>query len=213
VPVAPPDTYEDSSVDSERNLEPESERDRERESDRESDPPDVTVDTADTEILIPSGTVLSLRYPGEEPLELSGDRSRQEVLVLAQAVRDDQGNILVPAGSEVLGRFESGRNGSRFIAQAITLEGENVLLRARSATIEGEGRRQVSRGRMTRNSTLGGVAGIVLGGITGIGLIPAIIAGAAGGAGGTYLNSPRPAVIEPNQVIDVQLTEDVFREY
>ena len=79
--------------------------------------------------------VLSLRYPGAAVLPLVQGRSRQEVLVLHQAVRDRAGNILIPAGTQVIGRFETSNRGSRFIAQAISLQGRNLPLVAESALL------------------------------------------------------------------------------
>ena len=76
--------------------------------------------------------VLNLRYPGAAVLPLVQGRSRQEVLLLHQAVRDRAGNILMPAGTQVIGRFETSNRGSRFIAQAIALQGRNLPLAAES---------------------------------------------------------------------------------
>ncbi|NJO52727.1 MAG: hypothetical protein HC840_28755 [Leptolyngbyaceae cyanobacterium RM2_2_4] len=76
------------------------------------------------DVLLPSGTVLSLRYPGETSLSLESGVPRQEVLLLDQPVRDRNGNLIVEAGSQVIGRFETGSQGSRFIVQAIALQGQ-----------------------------------------------------------------------------------------
>jgi hypothetical protein len=158
-------------------------------------------------VLLPSGTVLNLRYSGETPLALAAGQPQQEVLVLAEPVRDSNGNVILPEGSQVIGRFETGSGGSRFVTQAISWQGQNMELNAQSEHLSGE--RQVSKNNILRNSALGGAAGILLGGLTGIGLIPAIIAGAASTAATTYVTAPQPAVIQPNQIVEVRLTDDV----
>jgi hypothetical protein len=86
--------------------------------------PDQNVAVAPTSpnILLPSGTVLSLRYPGQTSLSLESGVPRQEVLLLDQAVRDRNGNLIAEAGTQVIGRFETGSQGSQFVAQAITLQ-------------------------------------------------------------------------------------------
>jgi hypothetical protein len=163
-------------------------------------------DSTNNPVLLPSGTVLSVRYPGEEPLELTESGSRQEVLVLAEAVRDEAGNVVFPQGSFVVGRFEKTEDQSQFIAQAISLQGQSVLVNAQSDGIS----ERSAHDHLLRNSALGVAAGVVLG-ITGVGLIPAIAAGAATTAGITFLPGSRSAnVIQPDQVLEVRLTQDLY---
>jgi hypothetical protein len=156
-------------------------------------------------VLIPSGTILSLRYPRETALRLQADSSRQEVLVLQRAVRDAAGRTLAPEGSQVIGRFETSSNGSRFIAQAITLQGRNLQLHAESAALDGD--RQLIEADLISNSAIGALALGILGGFTGIG----ILGGALAGAATTYLTAPQPATIQPNQVLEVRVVEDLPR--
>ncbi|MBD1870900.1 AMIN domain-containing protein [Cyanobacteria bacterium FACHB-471] len=165
----------------------------------------VAVAPTSPNILLPSGTTLSLRYPGETSLPLESGVPRQEVLLLDQPVLDRNGNLIAEAGTQVIGRFETGSQGSQFIAQAIALQGQNVLLEAESATLAGD--REVSEDILLQNSALGALALTVLGGFTGIGLL----GGLAAGATATYLTAPQPAIIQPNQIVEVRLTEDLPR--
>lgn len=116
----------------------------------------ATIMVDESSILLPSGTVLSLRYPRDTSLRLEAGIPWQEVLVLSQAVRDPSGNILIPEGSQVIGRFEPSLNGSQFIAQAITIQGRNLPLNAMSREVQ-------------------------------------------------------PVVIQPNQIVEVRVTEDLPR--
>lgn len=167
-------------------------------------PPGVI--TAAADVLLPAGTVLKLRYPREIMLNLSASQPpRQEVLLLAEAVRSSGGDLLLPENTQVVGRFETGSDGSRFITQAMTLQNRNISLNAQSSSLSGD--RQVSDDRLLRNSALGALALTVLGGFTGIGLLGGAVAGAAT----TYATSPQPAAIQPNQIIEVRLVEDVPR--
>jgi hypothetical protein len=159
--------------------------------------------------LLPSGTVLSLRYPGSTELKLSSDYPYQDVLVVDQAVRDQAGQVVIPEGSSVIGRFETGSQGSEFIAQAIEIQGQTVLLNAKSDRLSGD--RQVSRNHLLQNSALGAIAGTLLGAFTGVGLIAGIAAGAATSAATTYITSPQPAVIQPDQIVEVRLLEDLHQ--
>lgn len=56
--------------------------------------------------------------------------------MLSQSVRDRAGNVLIPAGTQVIGRFETNHLGTRFIAQAIALRDRNRPLAAESAFLD-----------------------------------------------------------------------------
>lgn len=175
-------------------------------------PPQITaVAPTRPNVLLTAGTVLTLRYPRATELALPADKSWQEVLVLDEPVLDGRGNVVIPRGSQVIGRFESSRRGSRFIAQAIALQGQNLLIEGESNPLSGD--RQVPRDDLLRNSAIGavglGLVGILTGGLGLLG----IAAGAAGGAATTFLTAPQPAVIQPNQVFEVRLTADVLRDF
>ncbi|HEY9629001.1 MAG TPA: AMIN domain-containing protein [Coleofasciculaceae cyanobacterium] len=127
------------------------------------------VSRADADLLLPAGTVFSLRYAGREPIALSSDGSQQEVLLLNQDLRDASGNVIVPMNSEVIGRFETGDRGSQFIAQAVNWQDESLLLKAESDLLLGNRR--------------------LLG----------------------LLGRSRLRQIQPNQIIEVRLIEDLLR--
>ncbi|MEO1145128.1 MAG: AMIN domain-containing protein [Cyanobacteria bacterium J06638_22] len=102
------------------------------------EPEEIAAAPTDPLLLIPSGTTLRLRYPGNTPIALEDDQVWQEVLVLAEPIQDEQGNVLLPAGSEILGRFEASRRGSRFIAQAIAIDEQIILFEAESDRVRGD---------------------------------------------------------------------------
>ncbi|MEP0872599.1 AMIN domain-containing protein [Trichocoleus desertorum AS-A10] len=152
-------------------------------------------------IVLPTGTTLQLQYSGTEVLELRPGAPQQEVLLLQTEIRDRNGSILAPTGAPVIGRFETTSGGSRFVAQAISLQGRNVPLAAESALLGGK--LKVAQDKVVRNSALGALAGALVGGLSG----EEVIGGAAAGAAVTYLASPKPAKLQPGQVIRVRLTE------
>jgi hypothetical protein len=156
--------------------------------------------------LLSAGTQLSLRYPGFQPLRLQSNQTRQETLELQNEIRDRAGNLLAPIGSAVLGRFENSSSGSRFVAQAISIRG-GVPLRLIGQSDVLSGARQVSEGRLLQNSGIGALAGALLGGLSG----GNILGGAAVGAGVTYAFAPRPATIQPGQILQIRLVEDLLR--
>jgi len=103
-------------------------------------------------VLLPSGTPMIARYPGQVPLTLRGDRPWQEVLILTEPVRDSSGRVVFPRDSQLLGRFETNREGSRFIVQAISVDGRNQRIEARSDRLSGD--RRVSEDDILRLSLI-----------------------------------------------------------
>ncbi|MEG4286933.1 AMIN domain-containing protein [Microcoleus sp. A006_D1] len=154
-------------------------------------------------VLLPAGAELSLLYPGDRPLRLQAKPSRQEVLLLQAGILDSRGNTIVPANTPVIGRFETTNLGSKFVVEAISLNGRNIPLLASSQPLGGR-RPQPSDRSVFRNSGIGGLALFLLSGFSGIGLL----AGAAAGVATTYVAAPQPATIQPGQIVQVQLTED-----
>ncbi|MEG5037871.1 MULTISPECIES: AMIN domain-containing protein [unclassified Microcoleus] len=158
---------------------------------------------AGANVLLPAGTELSLLYPGDRALRLQAKPSPQEVLLLQGGILDSRGNTIVPANTPVIGRFETTNLGSRFVVEAISLNGRNIPLLARSEPVGGR-RAQPSDRSLLRNTGIGGLALFLLSGFSGIGLL----VGAAGGVATTYVAAPQPATIQPGQILQVQLTED-----
>lgn len=87
------------------------------------------------DVLLSAGTVLTLRYPGEKAITLQPGSPLPEVLLLKEAIRDRSGNIIAPVGTPVIGRFETDRNSSRFISQAIILGGRSIPMSAQSVPL------------------------------------------------------------------------------
>ncbi|MEG4531959.1 AMIN domain-containing protein [Microcoleus sp. D2_18a_D3] len=159
---------------------------------------------AGANVLLPAGTEISLLYPGDRALRLQAKPSQEEVLLLQGGIFDSRGNTIVPANTPVIGRFETTNLGSRFVVEAISLNGRNIPLFARSEPVGGR-RQEPSDRSLLRNTGIGGLALFLLSGFSGIGLL----AGAAGGVATTYVAAPQPATIQPGQILQVQLTEDL----
>ena len=94
-----------------------------------------TATNASTSLLLPEGTLLTLRYPGPVEIALREDFPRQEVLLLDEEIRDPSGNLIAPAGTKVIGRFENNSRGSWFIAQAIEIGDRLLTLNGRSRSL------------------------------------------------------------------------------
>jgi len=159
------------------------------------------------DILIASGTILELRYPGSEDLVLTPNLPLNEVLTLAQDLRDPitQG-IIAPAGSQLIGQFETVGHHQQWVSHMIILPtGQRVPFPSTSDYLVGTP--QVSGGSLALGSGVGALALTLLGGFSGVGLL----GGALMGATATLGLAPQTIVIEPNQTIYAQVMDDIPR--
>lgn len=162
-----------------------------------------TIDRRPPNILLTSGTRVQLQYPTPGQVRLRSKPERQDVLLLQGGIVDRDGNYLVPPDTPVVGRFETSRRGSRFIAEAINLEGRSIPFKAKSDWIDGS--LEANPKNILLDSGIGGLGIFLLSGFSGIGLL----AGAVGGAAFGFASSPQPTTLQPQQVIEVQLTQDL----
>ncbi|MEB3309843.1 MAG: hypothetical protein VKJ02_06385 [Snowella sp.] len=87
---------------------------------------------------IPSGTLIPLTSNETDTLTISPNESRTLRLNVASNIREANGNILIPAGSEVTGQLRSSETGVQFIAQQLTLNnGQRYSLNATSRELVG----------------------------------------------------------------------------
>ncbi|MBD0334291.1 MAG: AMIN domain-containing protein [Cyanobacteria bacterium Co-bin13] len=169
-------------------------------------PPSETGPAASPDVLIPAGTLLQLRYPGPQPLQLDQRSALDAVMLLETDLRDAKtGALIAPAGSQLAGRFGPDELGLRWVSQAVLLPGRQVPLSGASAYFAGPP--QVSGQRLALNSGIGALALTVLTGFTGVGLLGGAMLGATTAVG----TAPQVIVIEPHQIIEVQILEDVPR--
>ncbi|MEX0270533.1 AMIN domain-containing protein [Leptolyngbyaceae cyanobacterium UHCC 1019] len=154
-------------------------------------------------LILPAGAMLMLSYPGTVDLSLTAGMPRQEVLILQTEVRDSVGNIVFPRGSFVTGQFDTNREGSRFIAMAITQSDRAIPFAAESDAITGN--REISGSSLALFSGAGALAGGLVSNFSGLG----VLLGGAAGAATNLFTSPKPATIQPGQIIQVRMTREV----
>lgn len=158
------------------------------------------------DVLIPAGTLLPLRYDGSEPLQLDQQGRVTVPLQLEHELRDAKtGAVIAPAGSQVIGEFGPDEMGLRWVSQTLVLPGREVPLESASAYLSGPP--QVAGQSLAVNSGIGALALTVLTGFSGVGLVGGALLGATAAVG----MAPQTIVIEPHQVIQVQVLTDVPR--
>ncbi|MGB3137004.1 MAG: AMIN domain-containing protein [Nodosilinea sp.] len=157
--------------------------------------------------LVAAGTVLALRYVGNEPLALNTSSSQNQVLLLAQDIRDPITNgVVAPAGSQLIGQFESTPHGQQWVSKMlIAPAGQQVSFSATSDYLAGTP--DINPPRLAAGAGIGALALLLVTGFTGIGLVGGALVGATTMVG----TAPQHIVIEPNQLIQVQVIQDIPR--
>ncbi len=154
-------------------------------------------------VVVPAGTMLSLRYDQPTALKLKSGQRQQSLFSLQSPIVDSQGRILAMQGSSVLGEFATSGEGSQFTTQVLAIGNRSLALTAQSDMLKST--KRLSGDRLLQNSGIGAVAGAILGGLNG-----SVLGGAAAGAAITYAIAPKDTTLQPGQVLQVKLMQDFF---
>lgn len=154
-------------------------------------------------VVVPAGTLLSLRYDQEQVLKLNPGQRQQSILRLQSPIVDARGQVIVASGALVLGEFATNQDGSQFTTQSLATFNRNLPFMAQSDTLKSA--KRISNNQLLQNSGIGAVAGAILGGLN-----ASVLGGAAAGAAITYATSPKETTVQPGQVVEVKLMQDFF---
>ena len=180
----------------------------------------VSQTTTTSQSSITTGTNISVTYPDGDKIVLLPDETLPVTLQVAEAVRDSQGQLLIPRNSEIIGELrpvtvgsqQGSLQGTQFVAQTLVLEsGRQVALQAQSRVITTTEtiRRGASIGEIFAGAVLGSGAAAAIGSVTGDEEIQTweVLTGTVAGAlGGLVLGRERVEVISVNPDSDLTLT-------
>jgi hypothetical protein len=170
-------------------------------------------------IRIPAGTALPVRYEGADKVLLAKDEAPTPfTMKIAQNVITSQGQVLIPAGSNVVGQLRTTPQGAQFTAGEIVLPGGKRLpINAASTFITRTESIQkgVSTGKVIAGTVVGAGAAAGIAGVTGNRTIEAwkVIPGAVVGAAASLLlgrNSVDLYAINPNTDLNLTLNNDLI---
>ncbi|MBD2743944.1 hypothetical protein [Coleofasciculus sp. FACHB-1120] len=166
-----------------------------------------------SQVSIPSGTTLPLRYNKANKIVVSPKETMPLMLTVATNVRNTRGTILIPAGTQVVGQLQPAtRGGSQFVARELVFNnGKRQYINASSRVITRT--EQVSRGTNTnsilKGAAVGGAAAAAIGALVGDRAIATeeILGGAGLGAlGGLLLGKRKVDVVVVNPNTDLNVT-------
>ncbi len=166
-------------------------------------------------VTVPAGTVIPLRYDAADKIYVAPDEPNPVPVTLLtdRSVQTQNGQVLIPANSKVVGELRSTNGGSQFYAQRIELaDGRQYAVNASSNVItETETiRKGINAGRVVRDAAIGAGAAAAIAGVTGDRTIEAkeVLGGAGIGAiAGVFLekNSVDLIVIKPETALNLTI--------
>ncbi|MEM9511770.1 MAG: S-layer homology domain-containing protein [Cyanobacteria bacterium P01_E01_bin.48] len=160
---------------------------------------------------IPAGTDLPAVTFSDRRLYVAPNETRSVSLKISEPIRNDRGEVVVPYGSRVDGRFEPAPGGTRFVAESTVINNRAFALSAQSNVLRDvKDPRQTGTGQVVQDTALGAAAGALIGGFTGDRKIEVeeVLAGGAVGAAVGNVTAPRVVEIGPQQPIVLKLTRD-----
>ncbi|MFQ3612364.1 MAG: S-layer homology domain-containing protein [Cyanobacteriota bacterium] len=159
-----------------------------------------------------AGTLMPTTSTFNERLYIAPNETRPISLIVNNPIRNAQGDIVVPYGSRVDGRFEPAPGGTRFVAESVIVNNQLFPLAAQSDVIHDvKDPRYTTSGKIIQDAAIGAAAGAILGLVTGDNAIATEEVLGAGAAGAVIGNvtAPQVVVLDPNQVIELRLTQDL----
>lgn len=162
-----------------------------------------------------AGTTLAMAYDQGDKIVLLPGETAPLTLRVTQAVTDNTGRVLVPAGSQVVGELRPSGNGSQFVAQELVLTGgQRLAMRATSQTVTTTEtiRQGASFGQTLAGAVLGSGAAAAIARTTGdqqVGTLE-ILAGAATGATAARIfgrDQVEVITINPNRDLTLTVNE------
>lgn len=155
-------------------------------------------------VRIPAGTTLRLAYRDAEKIVVAPNERLPVTLTIPNNIRTSNGRLLIPAGSQVKGEFQPVEGGTRFVANTLIVNGNQLALDAQTDVISRteEVRRGISTDAILKGAAIGSGAAAIIAGVTGsrrVTLGRVLIGTGAGALGGLIFGRNTNQVISVNQ--------------
>ncbi|MBD2386850.1 S-layer homology domain-containing protein [Cylindrospermum sp. FACHB-282] len=123
-----------------------------------------------TAITIPQGTAIPVKYDQAKKILVTKDETAPLTLTVSQNVVTQDGVVVIPAGSQVIGQLKPAKGGSQFVAQKLVLTtGQEYDLNASSDVITKTEtvKKGISTGAIIQNTVFGASAAAAVSAVTG----------------------------------------------
>ena len=163
-------------------------------------------------VTIPQGTAIPVKYDQAKKILVTKDETAPLTLTVSQNVVTQEGSVVIPAGSQVIGQLKPAKGGSQFVAEKLVLTtGQEYAINATSEVITKK--ETVNKGTSVRaiitNTILGAGAASAVSAVTGDRAIATeeILGGAAiGGLIGLFFGKDSVDLIAITPDTDLQMT-------
>ncbi|MCC5652364.1 S-layer homology domain-containing protein [Nostoc sp. XA013] len=121
-------------------------------------------------VTIPQGTAIPVKYDKADKILVTKDETAPLTLTVSQNVITQEGSVVIPAGSQVIGQLKPATGGSQFVAEKLVLTtGQEYQLNASSEVITKTERvnKGTSTGSIVKNTVLGAGAAAAVSAVTG----------------------------------------------
>ena len=149
---------------------------------------------------IAQSRTIEARSAQQETLYLNNDRTYSYNLIANQ--KGTIGNVTVPVGATIVGKYVPTEGGLRYEASAVTYDQYSYNISASSETLtDVKDPRDTSAGAIAEDAGIGAAGGVVLGEIFGDASVGEAVGGAAAGAAVGNVTADRVVVIKPDESI------------
>ncbi|MEH2025910.1 S-layer homology domain-containing protein [Nostoc sp.] len=163
-------------------------------------------------VTIPQGTAIAVKYDKAEKILVTKDETAPLTLTVSQNVVAQDGSVVIPAGTQVIGQLKPATGGSQFIAEKLVLpSGQEYQLNATSEVITKTEtvKKGTSISSIIKNTVLGAGAATAVSAVTGDRAIATeeVLGGAGIGAlVGLFLGKSSVDLIAIDPNTDLQMT-------
>jgi hypothetical protein len=165
----------------------------------------------DRRVAIPAGTRLPVRYDQSTPVTVSATDTVAMTVVVPKNIRSSSGSLLIPAWSEVKGKWKPANGGAQFVADELILtDGSSVLINATSPIVATTERQRTTNGdAVWKGAAVGAAGATVVSGVTGkrrITLGKVLLGAGAGALGGLVFGRKQSDVVTIAPETEFELT-------
>jgi hypothetical protein len=120
-------------------------------------------------VTIPSGTVIPVRYDQAQKVLVTKDETAPLTVTVDRNITTSDGKVLIPAGSQISGELRPADNGTRFVAQNLIMNGQQMPINAASnvITTTESVSKGINVGNLVKDAALGSAAAAAISAVTG----------------------------------------------
>lgn len=124
--------------------------------------------TVAQQAVITAGTTIPVNFTAAEQIIVAPNEAVDLALTVASDIRNSQGVVAIPAGSQLVGQLVPVSGGSQFVANTVVINGRQYAINASSGVIASRRNvRDPNIARILGTAAVGSSAAAIIGGVTG----------------------------------------------